>query len=383
MEHKSRSDQFKLVVQAFAPQILSLATGAGLPISSDHELEIRPLNRRGIHPVGLVEVKSESVTRRLFGKANIPHYTGSQDLEKEAAFLTEIGPSITADNPALRTPGVFAYFPTGTLLLMEAVDGHSLKEHLFDFTFRPRRDLSRLIELSGEWLGRLHGRTRQPGEINPLAWLIVEFEDARTREMFERVRQLDSYNELLLLLRLLRDVLPDFRRSLCTIHAEFTPLHVLVSQDQIYVIDFASSRIGLPHEDLGFFTSFNDNLLPWRRAVGALRVGRGEQQRLFLDSYFAHAPFRPTHTDHLILSCIRLRSLVRLLAGWQGVRGGVFRRTYSSVGRLWLERRLQMASRQDLPALREAAGRIARGRVLDDGGKPEPSVDCDMSEPAA
>lgn len=365
----SDSNYLRSLIKAVEPDLAAragLGRGAFAPQPS---IRLVPLRRPGIHPVGIVEVESEAGGRRWFAKADSPQYTGGQSLKIESYFLTHVAPLIAAENPDLRSPRVVAYYADRELLVMEAVEGTSLKEHLFDFKGAERRDLPRLVGLTGEWLGRLH-RLTADAAANPLEWLITEFEAAKISGGLAECGLQDLHADILSRLQRALECAPDFERATCTVHGEFTPLHVLVSGESIYVVDFGTSRLRFPYEDVSLFTTFYEGLMPWRLAAGTLRVGLRRQKRLFLDSYFAHAPFTFGEADHVIMSCLRIRSLVHLLSGWQKKNPRWGRTFLSNVASQWLRRSLAGACQDALFLLSEtpeSAFHIQAG-VADDQG---------------
>jgi aminoglycoside phosphotransferase (APT) family kinase protein len=107
-----------------------------------------------------------------------------------------------------------------------------------------------------------------------------------SRDVFREYSDLRRYTEILRLIHACRRQYRDYLEPLVTIHGEFVPYHVLVDDDVIHVIDFASSRVGHPFEDIALFVGFYDVVLPWRRVAGALRMRIDDQKRAFLDAYF-------------------------------------------------------------------------------------------------
>lgn len=307
------------VLSALGPEALAEAAGLKSPELKRSKVHVKTVSRPGIHPVGVVHITNGLASTCLFAKVERADYCGPQNLEHESRFLSDVAPLIAAQSPALRSPHPVAYYPERGLLLMEFVQGESLKHHLFDMKLsiqpKGRFDLAQLLKYTGQWLGSLHRLTMQSASGNPLEWLLHEFESARIREAFLRYSQKENYEELLSILRQHLDLNPGFKRNLCQVHGEFTPIHVLVAQDAIYVVDFGNSKLGYVFEDVGRFSAFYDCLLPWRAAVGGLRIRLDTQKQLFLNGYFEQAPSAFRLADTAIMRWVRLLSFARMLGG--------------------------------------------------------------------
>jgi tRNA A-37 threonylcarbamoyl transferase component Bud32 len=293
----------------------------------------------------------------MFAKVQRTDYNGGQNLEREVRFLSDVAPLITAENPALRCPDPIAYYPDRGLLLMEFVPGDSLKRHLFEIQLGTnptgRLNLAQLLKCTGQWLGSMHRLTQQSESGNPLEWLLQQSESARTREIFLRYSQKDNYDEMLSILRRCLDLNPNFRRNLCQVHGEFTPIHIMVANDAIYVVDFGNSKLGYAYEDVGLFAGFYDCLLPWRVAAGAFRIRLDRQKELFLNGYLEQAPsvFRPA--DTAIMRWVRLISFARMLNGGERRYTGWGRWAYSRLALRILRHNFTAVCRTELTALRE------------------------------
>ena len=344
------------VISELGPE--ALAEVAGLPASQAtlSQVQVRTVSHPGIHPVGVAHIRTGSASALVFAKVQRSDYSGHQTLERELHFLSEVGPLISAENPALRCPSPIAYYPERGLLLMEFVPGRSLKHHLFDLNYRihPAGNLSlpQLLESAGQWLGRLHRLTTQSERGNPLEWVLHELERPRTAEVFRKYSQKDSYDELLTILRRYMDRNPNFSRNLCQVHGEITPIHVMVAADAIYVVDFGSSKQGFVYEDVGLFIGFYDCLLPWRAAAGAIRVNLKKQKELFFKSYLEHtsAVFGPA--DLAIMRWVRLISSARMLEGSGRRYKGIGNQAYFRLAQRLLNRSFAAHCREELAILR-------------------------------
>lgn len=341
-----------LVLSALGPEALVQVAGLASSQPTRSKVEVRALNRPGVHPVGVVHVTNGSASTRMFAKVQRTDYKGTQNLGRELSFLSDVAPLIAAENPALRSPSPISYYPEKGLLLMEFVPGNSLKHHLFElkFGFNSTRklNLEELLKYTGQWLGSLHRLTTQSTCGNPLEWVLQEFESARTREVFLRYSQEANYDELLSILRQCLDLNPRFRRNLCRVHGEFTPIHVIVAREAIYVVDFGNSRLGYSYEDVALFAGFYDCLLPWRAAAGALRIPLDKQKELFLNGYFEQAPSAFRSADTAIMRWIRLISFARMDGG---ERWGKW--AYSRLALRTLGDNFATLCRAELTALRE------------------------------
>jgi len=334
-----------------------LLTAAGLRSSlpTGSKVYVRALNEPGVHPAGVVHLSDGELTTSLFAKVQKADYTGVQNLERELHFLSNVAPMITAENPMLRSPLPIAYYPENRLLLMEFVPGDSLKHHLFDVIFNPtpRRNLAELLQCAGQWLGSLHRLTRKSAVANPLHWLLEEFESERTSEAFRLFSLQSSYNELRRILMQCLTANPTFQRNLCDVHGEFTPIHVMVAGDAIYVVDFGNSREGFAYEDVGLFESFYDCLLPWRAVAGSYRMKLQTQKRLFLRAYFHESAATYWPADKAIMRWVRLISFARMLNGGQRRYSGWSKWAYSRIALSALRNKFARLCNAELNALKQ------------------------------
>ena len=316
---------------------------------------VRRLNQSGVHPAAAIYITDGVATATLFAKAQKVGYDGAQSLKKELDFLSNVAPLITAENPTLRCPLPIAYYPDSGLLLMEFVPGNSLKHHLFDFTLRPAKgpDLAQLLQYAGRWLGSLHRLTLNTACGNPLEWLVREFDNERTREAFVGYSLTDSYIEMLSILKKCLSLNPHFQRNLCNVHGEFTPIHIMVANEAIYVVDFGSSRLGYLYEDVGLFEAFYDSLQPWRALVGSYRLEIQEQKQLFFSGYVEQSPAAFTPADSAVMQWVRLISLARMLNGRQRRYNGWQKWIYSRLALRTLRERFIHACGVELRAMRE------------------------------
>jgi tRNA A-37 threonylcarbamoyl transferase component Bud32 len=343
------------VLSQLGPEPLLNAAGLRSSLPTGSKVYVRALNEPGVHPAGVVHLSDGELTTSLFAKVQKADYAGVQNLERELHFLSNVAPLITAENPMLRSPLPIAYYPENRLLLMEFVPGNSLKHHLFDVIFNPapRRNLPELLQCAGRWLGSLHRLTRKNTTGNPLQWILQEFENQRTLEAFRLFSLKDSYTELHAILEKCLNANPTFRRNLCDIHGEFTPIHVMVAGDAIYIVDFGNSREGYVYEDVGLFESFYDCLLPWRAAAGSYRINLQTQKQLFLHGYFDESATIFSPADSAIMRWVRLISFARMLNGGQRRYSGWSKWAYSRIALGALRNRFARLCRTELSTLRE------------------------------
>lgn len=338
------------------PEALLHAAGLRSSQRTLSKVHVRALRQPGIHPVGVVHMTDGLVRTSLFAKVQKADYDGAQNLERELHFLSNVAPLITAENPALRSPLPIAYYPEQRLLLMEFIPGDSLKHHLFDIKFginpADRPDLAQMLQCAGRWLGSFHRLTLQRAYGNPLEWVLQEFDNKRTKEAFLLYSQKDTYDEMLSILMRCLDLKPKFRRNLCNVHGEFTPIHVMVAGKAIYVVDFGNSRLGYAYEDVGLFASFYDCLLPWRIVAGSIRIRLEMQKELFLRGYFEQSPAAFNAGDRAIMRWVRFISFARMLNGGQRRYSGWGKWAYSRLTLGTLRERFTTLCGAELVALR-------------------------------
>lgn len=339
------------------PEALLDAAGLRSLQQTGSRVHVRALRQPGIHPAGVVHITDGLVKISLFAKVQKADYHGAQNLEHELHFLSNVAPLITAENPTLRSPVPVAYYPEQRLLLMEFVPGDSLKHHLFNIKFEinpvGRDNLAELLRCAGRWLGSFHRLTQQNSPGNPLEWLLQEFEHKRTIEAFLFYSQKNDYDEMLSILKKCLDLNPKFRRNLCNVHGEFTPIHVMVAGDAIYVIDFGNSRLGYPYEDIGLFAGFYDCLPPWRILAGSMRIQLQTQKELFLSGYFEQYPATFNACDRAIMRLVRLISFARILNAGQPRSSGWGKWAYSRLAQRTLRNRFTALCATELAALRD------------------------------
>lgn len=339
------------------PEALLDAAGLGPFQKAGSKVHVRALRQPGIHPAGIVHVTDGLVRISLFAKVQKDDYQGAQNLEREMHFLLNVAPQITAESPALRSPVPVAYYPEQRLLLMEYIPGDSLKHHLFDIKFGmnwvSRVELAGLLECSGRWLGSFHRLTLQNASGNPLEWLLEEFENKRTMDAFLYYSQRNSYDQMLAILKRCLDLNQKFQRKLCNVHGEFTPIHVMVTSDAIYVVDFGNSRLGYPYEDVGLFAGFYDCLLPWRIVTGSMRIRLQRQKELFLRGYFQQSPATFNACDWAIMRWVRLISFARMLNAGQQRNAGWGKWAYSRLTLRTLRDKFTALCAAELAALRD------------------------------
>jgi tRNA A-37 threonylcarbamoyl transferase component Bud32 len=317
-------------------------------------VNVRSLSRSTtIHAVAAVEIGRNGTALRCFAKGDVANYQGPQRLETEDHILRHVAPEIWKANPRTRCPQVLAFFPHHKLLLLEMVDGKSLKELLFDVG-ATRSDIPDLLALAGEWLGRFHAITRGE-QADPFAWVKSAFAGKKVRDAFQECAVSELYSPLEGLLQRFAREYPDFRRPLYQLHAEFTPLHVLVKDDAIYVIDFGSSRRGFGYEDVALFTSFFDSLLPWRAVAGFLRLPLAQQKRTFMESYLMHCEETFGSPDQIVMSFARLHAMAHYVSCREPIPFAWPTALYAQIGRLWVRRQFAALARRELAFLQQMA----------------------------
>lgn len=344
----------RCVLSQLEPSSLLDVTGLTFDHAVRPEIRVRPVSEPGIHPTGVVQITDGCVKTSLFAKVEKADYNGCQLLEQELHVLTSAARLVSEENPALRSPIPVAYYPERRLLLMEFVPGESLKHYIFDIRAprTARRDPAELVRQAGRWLGSFHRLTLGSVSGNPLEWLLQEFDSTRTLEAFVVYSLRDAYDELLVILHRFLDLNPAFQRKLCNVHGEFTPIHVMVTEDAIYVVDFGNSRVGYGYEDVGLFDCFYECLLPWRALIGSRRMKLQMQREVFLRGYFEQAPARFGAADEAIMRWVRLISVARILHGGQSRYSGWSRWAYSRLALRSLKDRFTQLCHTELSALR-------------------------------
>jgi tRNA A-37 threonylcarbamoyl transferase component Bud32 len=314
-------------------------------------VKISPLAHQTMHEVATVEIGQNGSAVRFFAKCDLVDYDGPQRLETEDYVLRHIAPEITQGNARTRCPQVLAFFPERKLLLLEMVEGKSLKELLFDMG-STQSNLPDLLALTGEWLGRFHALT-EVEQANPFEWLEGSFAQPKVQNVFRNCGVADVYPALAQLLQQFRLDYPDFRRPLSRLHSEFTPLHVLVRKDVIYVIDFGSSRLGFGYEDVAMFTTFFDILLPWRAVAGSLRLPLAQQKDIFRESYFAHRQLTFGVPDNIVMRFAYLQAMAHHESCRETIPSSTAAAIYATAGRSWVRRRFAALARRELAYLRQ------------------------------
>jgi Ser/Thr protein kinase RdoA (MazF antagonist) len=269
--------------------------------------------------------------------------------------LTQLGPHLTARNPRVRSPRVVAHYPERQILLLEFLEATRLDTMLFGSPIaRAGLPPSTAIRLAAEWLATLHSTTRSEEHGNPFEFLIERFQKPSVARSLHSHVGPGLYAEIIERLADVRTRYRDHREPLCTVHGEFAPYHLLVSDDAVYVIDFASSRTGYALQDLAFFSAFYDALPPWRHALGVLKMSSREQRSIFLSSYLAaQAPLdEPTgiaaHFFHILaFSTFASRTSGRHTWKQRALSWGI---------RSWMKGRFRHVCRERIDALARADG---------------------------
>lgn len=347
-------------IRELEPEILGHLRRVFPEVPRDARLRFRPLRVDASHAMVLVETAKNPV-RRLLIKGPRTYDGSRQRVEHENWVLTEVAPRISADNPSTRCPQVLAYYPDRELLLLEMVGGTNLRSLLCGRAqLRGRASLPELLGLCGQWLARFHSLTRSGDEGNPFEWLGEALASPSSRMIFANHADHNTHELLQDVVKTLRREHADFLAPRCMIHGSFTPYHVLVQDDRIYVIDFEGGRIGYAYEDLAFFAAYYDILPPWRRALGARRIDLREQQRIFLESYLSRsAPLR--QPERLILRLARLLAIARFLFYLEGAKTRTGSLRFRVLGPWW-RHRFRLACREELKALQEVSGEVREER---------------------
>ena len=318
-------------------------------------LNFRLMTGPSSHP--LVSVESRFAAHpRLLMKCRRKHDRISQSLQTEQRVLMDVAPKLAASNDATRCPAALAYYPEQEMLLMELVDGPRLDTIQFGLR-RPtvKRPLPELLQLCAQWLARFHVITESSESGNPFDSISELFEHTARRKMFERLWSEEGYAELQRLLDAFRRRHAALRLKRCLIHGEFAPYHVLVRDEHIYVIDLAACRESYPFHDLGYFCAFFDALVPWRRALGALRMHPAKQQQYFLSCYFRERP-ELGEASEALTRLAHLQAMIPFV-GHSRVRDSWKTTLYSMVAKPWVRHRFRVVCERERTALRALAAR--------------------------
>ncbi len=340
-------------LRSLEPELLGHLRTRFPDIPGESMLRYRPLRVEGSHQMVVVESRGEP-SRRLLVKGPRRVHASQRKMETEYRVLTTVAPVISARNARTRCPEVVAYYPERGLLLLEMIDGVTLKSLLFGRARIPESTSAQeLLRLCGEWLAGFHGLTRLATEGNPFEWALGTFTRRSTQRIFEKYADVDIWTGLCHAALQLARAHVNFRRPLCLLKQTFTPNDVLVEEGRIYVVDFEVCYTGYAYEDLAGFTAFGHLLLPWRRGVAAARrTDLGTQERVLLSSYYAHAP-ASCREDHIMMTLARVVVIARSLllferrsTRWQQVK-------FRMLEPYW-RRRFRAVCRETLGTLREA-----------------------------
>jgi hypothetical protein len=313
------------------------------------QLRLRRLQPPSSHWMTVVETAGRPRHRLLVkGPARYPR-DGSMAVEQD--LLERIAPRISAGNARTRSPQLLAVDADRQLLLLEMVQGQNLHAILTGFGAAPADGAMRLVELSAEWLARFHALTMTGDAGHPFGWLAEEFAHAETVARFDRYAGPGTGRRLAEVAHGWHVRHPDFRQPRCLAHGRFTPYHILVQDDRIYVVDLETAHAAYPYEDLAHFLSSYDTLFPWRRVASHLRWGLERQRQVFLAAYGAHA--RPLQDlDRTVMRLARLLAMARhardleksATFGWRW-------RFRALLGRHWYRHRLRTVLAEELGAL--------------------------------
>jgi aminoglycoside phosphotransferase (APT) family kinase protein len=271
-------------------------------------------------------------------------------MDTEHRVLSEVTPLITAANPRLRAPRVIAHYPERSVLVLEFVPGVTLSTMLF--SARPPRttiSVTQALGLAAEWLARLHRLTETAVAGGAFASLAETFAKPTIARLVETHIGPETYDEIVRLLGRFAARYRDDHDSRCVLHGEYAPYHLIVGEEDVSVIDLASSRTGYRYEDLAFFLASYDALFPWRGFLGGLRLPAAEQQRLFMDAYAA-ASDGLTEPTRVATAFGRIVAFARFASRTAG-RDTWKRRILSYGTRSWVRRAFRRVCREQLALL--------------------------------
>ncbi len=300
------------------------------------------------HEIWLLE-SSPQPTYRFLLKGPKLHDRVWQSLENEAHILGTVTPTISQVNSLIRTPQVLAWYPDLSVLVLELIDGPAVSSILYGLmpSFSGH-NLPHLIALAAEWLAQFHHRTRTGENGRPFAWLQQQFTEDYVKVLFTALGAPDEYGRILDLLDRLSAAYSGYLTPTCTVHGDLTPCHVLSRGNAIYIIDFGSTSVGYPLQDLAFFLTYPVLLPPHRQAAAIARLLPLSLDRIFFRACEKHG-LALTASDRVLLPLFRLHSLrvhaARALASASS--DGNFR---ARVKRRWLRWQFQRACSRELSA---------------------------------
>jgi aminoglycoside phosphotransferase (APT) family kinase protein len=300
----------------------------------------------------LAVIQAANHPRRFLLKGSGAHACVSQNLDIEARLLTEVAPRIAECNAFLECPRVLGYFREHSALLMELIDGPRLDRLMFGFASRPLVPIDTLIARCAQWLARFHMATHHGDSGHPVDRLLEDASRSGVRRRFARHGLDSQYNEVMTLLHHVRRAFPELRTPLSMIHGEFTPYHVLVKGEVIYVLDLASARPGHPYEDLSLFSAYCQSVLPWRRLSARFRTNLSVALRSFAATYAATAiglgpPPNAIMSFASILAMCKIVGFVEARRTWR-------ERLYYRVVHRWMGHVFRLTCTRELYALRMA-----------------------------
>lgn len=256
---------------------------------ADVRIVLRALRGRpASHPLFAVE-RADGGPGRLLLKA--PRLDGSNPAHPatEYGVLTEIGPALARENPAVRCPTVLGRYGDPPAILMEMLD-RAVTLKALALGLAPRRSLSpgAATALAGDWLARFHRLTRLDMAA-PVEFLRSWLAALDAKSAIERHAAPGTTAALAGQLDRLAQRFPGLRRPRCLVHGFFVAEHVLVQERTVWVIDLESCRSGFAFEDLASATVWPELLVPWRRGLARWRVGPGGMDAALHAGYAAIA----------------------------------------------------------------------------------------------
>ncbi len=204
----------------------------------------------------------------------------------------------------------------------------------------------------GRWLGTLHTQSLDRNQAaDPWAVLLQAWQRPTAQETLAHFG-LSGWRDVIYEHLTARQKFLPRQWPLCRIHGEMAPYQLLTQSRQLWVLDFAASRMGCSFEDLGYLHAFLFMLPAWRFS------GHAKERRAFWRAYRAvTGPARPGEAE--LWRWARLRTCVTLM--------GRLRHHHGMRERFYRKLRMPGVRRRFLRLARQQLRRSMNYRGFDDG----------------
>jgi aminoglycoside phosphotransferase len=223
---------------------------------------------RLLRPVGPLTASMSVPSRCGEPAAFIKVFSDPAWLEREQIGLRAARSLSIPDEPIVGVPNVLCPMASAQGLIMEQIQGTALSTALRRvYTLSADRYAS-VFSALGRWLARFHSLDPPDGDGSEV---MEQNTDFISQNLEQAGRRLDykSQNRARQLLEQLVSVVATDQRPLVRCHGDFHPANVIVSGDQLQVVDFAYSGAGYPEHDLvllghSLSTNYTDIPFAWR-----------------------------------------------------------------------------------------------------------------------